>query len=32
MLTSIKGKYEEGKLTLLEPAPPVDNTDVIITF
>jgi hypothetical protein len=31
MLTQIRGKYEDGKLILLEKAP-VEKADVIITF
>ncbi|GAB2783890.1 hypothetical protein GCM10027275_29950 [Rhabdobacter roseus] len=32
MYTSIKGIYENGKLTLLEPAPDVEKAEVLITF
>ena len=32
MYTSIKGIYENGKLTLLEPAPNVEKAEVLITF
>ena len=32
MYTAIKGIYENGTLTLLEPAPDVDKAEVVITF
>ena len=32
MLTSIKGIYENGRLTLLEPAPNVEKAEVLVTF
>lgn len=32
MYTAIKGIYENGKLTLLEPAPDVEKADVLVTF
>lgn len=32
MYTSIKGIYENGTLTLLEPAPKLDKSEVLITF
>lgn len=32
MYTAIKGIYENGVLTLLEPAPNEEKTEVIITF
>ncbi|MPR33453.1 DUF2281 domain-containing protein [Salmonirosea aquatica] len=32
MYTAIKGIYENGKLTLLEPAPDVEKAEVLVTF
>jgi len=32
MYNSIKGIYENGMLTLLEPAPDVEKSEVVITF
>jgi hypothetical protein len=32
MLTTIKGIYDHGKITLTEPAPVDTKSDVIITF
>lgn len=32
MHTSIKGFYENGKLTLLEPAPNTGRVEVLVTF
>ena len=32
MYTAIKGIYENGKLTLLEPAPDVERAEVLVTF
>ena len=32
MYTAIKGIYENGVLTLLEPAPNEEKTEVLITF
>ena len=32
MYTAIKGIYENGKLTLLEPAPDVEKVEVLVTF
>lgn len=32
MYTAIKGIYKNGKLTLLEPAPDVGKTQVLVTF
>jgi hypothetical protein len=32
MLTTIKGTYYNGIITLNEPAPDVDNSQVLITF
>ena len=31
MYTAIKGIYENGKLTLLEPAPDVEKAEVLVT-
>ena len=32
MYTVLKGIYENGKLTLLEPAPNVEKAEVLVTF
>lgn len=32
MYTAIKGIYENGVLTLLEPAPNLEKSDVLVTF
>ena len=32
MYTAIKGIYENGVLTLLEPAPNLEKSEVLITF
>ena len=32
MYPAIKGIYENGKLTLLEPAPDVEKAEVLVTF
>ena len=32
MLTTIKGVYDHGKITLTEPAPVHTKADVIVTF
>jgi hypothetical protein len=32
MLTTVKGYYEKGKITLKEKAPVQKKTDVIVTF
>ena len=32
MLTTIKGVYDHGKITLIEPAPVKTKADVMVTF
>ena len=32
MLTTIKGVYDHGKITLTEPAPVTTKADVMVTF
>jgi Protein of unknown function (DUF2281) len=32
MLTTIKGVYDQGEITLTEPAPVKTKTDVMVTF
>lgn len=32
MYTSVKGIYDNGVLTLLEPAPNTEKTEVLVTF
>ncbi len=32
MYTAVKGKYENGILTLLEPVPDISESEVIVTF
>ena len=32
MYTAVKGIYENGKLTLLEPAPTLNRQEVLVTF
>lgn len=32
MYKAIKGIYENGELTLLEPAPDVEKSEVLVTF
>lgn len=32
MLTTVKGIYKEGRVELLEPAPDVQDVEVLVTF